>query len=145
MTIPEEIPDNIDVWNLDYEDIPWNIDNRGPLLIMRKEFPCHNVIIKVTSQYLISDHLIRGSHYNDVLMTTMAFQITQPHGCFNRLFRCRSKKTSKLRVTGLCAGNSPGPVNSPHKVPVTQKMFPFDDVIMVNSLAPWWRGSNYRV
>ena len=25
----------------------------------------------------------------------------------NRLFRCRSKKTSKLRVTGLCAGNSP--------------------------------------
>ena len=33
----------------------------------------------------------------------------QPHDCLlNRLFRCRSKKTSKLRVTGLCAGNSPG-------------------------------------
>ena len=29
----------------------------------------------------------------------------QPHDCLlNRLFRCRSKKTSKLRVTGLCAG-----------------------------------------
>ena len=27
----------------------------------------------------------------------------------NRLFRRRSKKTSKLRVTGLCAGNSPIP------------------------------------
>ena len=55
----------------------------------------------------------------------------QPHGCLlNRLFRRRSKKTSKLRVTGLCAGNSPGPVNSPHKGPVTRKMFPFDDVIM---------------
>ena len=55
----------------------------------------------------------------------------QPHGCLlNRLFRHRSKKTSKLRVTGLCAGNSPGPVNSPHKGPVTRKMFPFDDVIM---------------
>ena len=26
----------------------------------------------------------------------------------NRLFRRRSKKTSKLRVTGLCVGNSPG-------------------------------------
>ena len=25
----------------------------------------------------------------------------------NRSFRCRSKKTSKLRVTGLCVGNSP--------------------------------------
>ena len=28
-------------------------------------------------------------------------------GFLNRLFRHRSKKTSKLRVTGLCAGNSP--------------------------------------
>ena len=56
----------------------------------------------------------------------------QPHGCLlNRLFRRRSKKTSKLCVTGLCAGNSPGPVNSPHKGPVTRKMFPFDDVIMI--------------
>ena len=33
----------------------------------------------------------------------------QHHDCLlNRLFRRRSKKTSKLRVTGLCAGNSPG-------------------------------------
>ena len=32
----------------------------------------------------------------------------QPHGCvLNQLFRRGSKKTSKLRVTGLCAGNSP--------------------------------------
>ena len=60
----------------------------------------------------------------------------QSHDCLlNRLFRRRSKKTSKLRVTGLCAGNSQGPVNSPHKWPVTQKMFPFDDVIMNNT--PW--------
>ena len=59
----------------------------------------------------------------------------QPHGClFSRLFRHRWKKTSKLRVTGLCVGNSPGPVNSPHKGPVTRKMFTFDDVIM-----QWWK------
>ena len=32
----------------------------------------------------------------------------QPHDCLlTRLFRHRSKKTSKLRITGLCAGNSP--------------------------------------
>ena len=55
----------------------------------------------------------------------------QPHDCsLNCLFRRRSKKTSKLCVTGLCVGNSPGPVNSPHKGPVTRKMLPFDDVIM---------------
>ena len=59
----------------------------------------------------------------------------QPHDCLlNRLFRRISKKTSKLRVTGLCAVN---PMNSPHKWPVTRKMFPFDDVIMI-----WhWSGS----
>ena len=55
----------------------------------------------------------------------------QPHGCLlNRLFRRRSKKTPKLRVTGLCVGNSPGPVNSQHKWPITRKMFAFEDVIM---------------
>ena len=32
----------------------------------------------------------------------------QPHHCLlNRLFRGRSKKTWKLRITGLCVGNSP--------------------------------------
>ena len=61
----------------------------------------------------------------------------QPHGCLlNRLFRRRSKKTSKLRVTGLCVGNSPGPANSPHKGPVTRKMCPFDDVIMLERVWP---------
>ena len=55
----------------------------------------------------------------------------QPHDCLlNRLFRRRSKKTPKPRVTGLCEGKSP--VNSPHKWAVARKMFPFDDVIMVN-------------
>ena len=49
----------------------------------------------------------------------------QPCDCLlSCSFRRRSKKTLKLRVTGLCAGNSP------HKGPVTRKMFPFDDVIM---------------
>ena len=53
----------------------------------------------------------------------------QPHDCLlKRLFRHRSKKTSKLRVIGFWAGNY-----SPHKWPVTRKMFPFDDVIM-----PFW-------
>ena len=48
----------------------------------------------------------------------------QPHDCLlNHLIRRRSKKISKLRVTGICAGNSSGPVDSPHKWPVTRKCF----------------------
>ena len=57
----------------------------------------------------------------------------QPHDCLlNRLFRRRSKKTSKLRVTGLCAGNSPVTGQFPaQRVSNAEKKFPFDDVIMV--------------
>ena len=55
----------------------------------------------------------------------------QPHDCLlNRIFKRRSKKISKLRVTGLCVGNSPGADEFPHKWPVTRKMFPFHDVLI---------------
>ena len=53
-------------------------------------------------------------------------------GCLpNRLFRHRSNKISRLRVTGLCGGIYRWPVNFLQKGPVTQKMFPFDDVIAI--------------
>ena len=56
----------------------------------------------------------------------------QPHDCLlNCLYRRRSKKTSKLHVTGLCVEIHRSPVNFPHKGPVTWKIFPFDDAIML--------------
>ena len=55
----------------------------------------------------------------------------QPRHCLlNRLSRRRSKKTSKPRHWPFCGGIHRWPVNSPHKWPVTRKMFSFDDVIM---------------
>ena len=48
------------------------------------------------------------SHYSDVIMGAMASQITNLTIVYSTVFfRRRSKKTSKFRVTGLCAGNSP--------------------------------------
>ena len=48
---------------------------------------------------------------DEVLSNDTLFAVTpnhQPHDCLvSRLFSRRSKKTSKLRVIGLCAGNSP--------------------------------------
>ena len=49
----------------------------------------------------------------------------------NRMFMRRSKKTSKLRVTGLCEGNSPVTGEFPAQGPVTRKMLPFDDAIKI--------------
>ena len=73
----------------------------------------------------------------------------QPHACLlNRLFRRRSKKTSKLCVTGLCEGNSPV-TGEFHKGPVARKMLPFDDVIMTRVWERdydhgWWCGGHVR-
>ena len=53
----------------------------------------------------------------------------QPHGCLlNRLFSRKSKKTSKLRVTGLCAGNSPGTGE-----------FPAQMASYAENVSIWWR------
>ena len=47
-------------------------------------------------------------HYCDVIMGAMGVSNHQPHDCLlNRSFRRKSRKISKLCVTGLCAGNSP--------------------------------------
>ena len=54
-------------------------------------------------------------------------------GCLlNRLFWRRPKKISKLRVTGLCEGNSPVTYEFPAQRASMRKMFPFDcDVVML--------------
>ena len=53
----------------------------------------------------------------------------QPHNCLlNRLIRRRSKKTSKLRVTGLCAGSSPGTGE-----------FPAQMASCAENVSIWWR------
>ena len=61
----------------------------------------------------------------------------QPHDCLlNRLFRRRSKKTSRLRVTGLCEGNSPGTGEFRAQMASNAEMFKFDDVIMFAKTSP---------
>ena len=53
----------------------------------------------------------------------------QPCDCLlNRLFRRRSKKTSKLRVSGLCVGNSPGTGE-----------FPAQMASNAENVSIWWR------
>ena len=53
----------------------------------------------------------------------------QPRECLlNSLIRCRSKKTSKLRVTGLCVGNSP-----------ETGEFPAQRASYAENVSIWWR------
>ena len=71
----------------------------------------------------------RSSHYNDVIMSAMASQITSLTIVYSTVYlRRRSKKTSKLRVTGLCEGNSP----------VTGR-FPAQMGSNAENVSIWWR------
>ena len=65
--------------------------------------------------------------YCDVIMSGISNH--QPHDCsLNRLFRRRSKITSKFRVTGLCEGNST----------VTSE-FPAHMANKAECVSIWWR------
>ena len=63
-------------------------------------------------------------------MDTMASQITSHDCSLKQLFRRRSKKTPKLRVTGLCAGISPVTRKFPAQRASYAENVSFDDVIM---------------
>ena len=60
----------------------------------------------------------------------------KPHDCLlNRLFGCRLRKPQSSASMAFARGIHRSPVNSPHKWPLTQKMFPFNDVIMCYCLS----------
>ena len=44
------------------------------------------------------------------------------------------RKHQSFAPLGFMQGIHWGPVNSPHKGPLTRKMFPFDDVIMITRI-----------
>ena len=68
-------------------------------------------------------------HYNDVIMSAMVSQITSLMIVYSTIYsRCGSKKTSKLRITGLCVGNSP----------VTGE-FPAQRDSNMENVSIWWR------
>ena len=125
----------------------WPVDSLAPYtgLVMLEIIPCHNadffylnkllcnqlscrrlempwlscdIVILIYQDPLHWRHNRRGSVSNH-----------QTHDCLlSRLFRRRSKKTSKLRATGLCAGNSPVPGE-----------FPAQMASNAENVSIWWR------
>ena len=100
------------------------------------------LIILVINSYMTPSHTLSSvfsvkketlkpqrKHYSDVIMSVMASQITGVSiFCFNRFLRRRSKRTSKLRVIGLCEGN----------MPVTSG-FPSHRASNAENASIWWR------
>ena len=77
--------------------------------------PCRQFNYRLTLQWPHNEHDGFSNH--------------QPRDCLlNRLFKCRSKKTSKLRVTCLCAGTSPWTGE-----------FPAQMASNAENVSIWWR------
>ena len=74
-----------------------------------------------------------AGYYNDVIMAKMASQITSLTIVYSTVIKRRSKKTSKLRATGLCAGNSPGTGE-----------FPAQRASNAENIFIWWRHHDWH-
>ena len=88
----------------------------------------------------ITHHHNRSYHYDDFIMSTIASQITSLTIVYSTVYSGadQSKHQSSASLA-FVRGIHRGPVNSPHKWPVTRKMFPFDDVIMWSlQMSPLW-------
>ena len=72
-----------------------------------------------------------GHHYDDVIMTMLASQITSLTVVYSIVYSgVNQRKHQSSASLAFVREIHRGPVNFPHKWPVTRKMFPFDDVIM---------------
>ena len=70
-------------------------------------------------------------HYNDVIMNLMAPQMTSLMITYSPVYSgTDQRKHQSFASQAFVRGIHRRLVNSPHKGPVTRKMFPFDDVIM---------------
>ena len=97
------------------------------------------IVIKTGARSCANHH--RWVHYDDVRMGAIASQITSLTIVYWTVYSdADQRKHQSSASLAFVRGIHRGPVNSPHKGPVTRKMFPFDDVIML-----WISWSSYKL
>ena len=77
----------------------------------------------------------KHTRISDVIMGAITSQITSLTIVYPTVYSSADERKHQSSVSlAFVQGIHRWPVNSPHKGPVTQKMFPFDDVIMMHIL-----------
>ena len=72
-----------------------------------------------------------SGYYSDVTMGSIASQITSITIVYSSVYSSADQRKHQSSASlAFVRGIRRRPVNSPHKGPVTRKMFPFDDVVM---------------
>ena len=120
-------------------------------VIFRCSDPAYVLCYRVTPLYLIFFYVWCNvmshpcpTHYDDVIMTTIASQITSLTVVYSIVYSDADQiKHQSSASLAFVWGIHRRPVTSPHKWPVTRKMFSFDDVIMLTFVNPkylWSQG-----
>ena len=95
------------------------------LWIIHRDLSCSKAYI-LRGIFYIYDRRFLDKHYNVVIMTAMVSQITSITIVYSTAYsRSISKKHQSSASLAFVLGIHQSPVNSPHKWPVTRKMFPF--------------------
>ena len=105
----------------------------GIFLIHRKVF----IVVQVNKNSICTNSkvfLYRSLQY-DVITSVMASQITSLTIVYSTVYSgADQRKHQSFASLAFVRGIHRWPVNSPHRGPVTRKMFPYDDVIMAKGI-----------
>ena len=116
---------SMDIYVITFASQGVSLEESVSILFLQPGKNCTRTILPVPSR----SRWRSSSHYNDVIMSTMASQISSLAIVYLTVnSRCISKKISKLRVTGLCEGN----------LPVTCE-FPAQRASNAENVSIWWR------
>ena len=99
-----------------------------PYDILKYTFLNENVwiLIKISLKFVP-----KGPHYSDVIMGVMGTQITSIMIVNLAVYSGADQQIYQSSASlPFVRGFRRWPVNSPHKEPITRKMYPFDDIIM---------------
>ena len=118
--------------NAEMVSMPWRHHPQANLISRREHWILYTEFILCKLHELSSNwnHPLQWRHNGHDSVANH-----QSHNCLlNRLFRRRSKKTSKLCITGLCVGNSPGTGE-----------FPAQMASNAEKVSIWWRHHDHSV
>ena len=131
------------IWNIISSILSFSF---GTVIFFAHSLSCACQILGTIFDIKIPSHQNQSSHHKDKIVSqslwwewlcTLQWHHNghdgvsnhRPHHCLlNHLFRCRSKKTSKLHVTGLCVGNS-----------LVTGEFPTQMASNAENASIWWR------
>ena len=108
---------------------------------LTKAFPCRDVFVRSLLAAWASSLTLQWRHNGRHGVSNH-----QPHEyLLNRLFRRRSRKYQSSVSLTFVREIYRWPVSYPHTGPVTQKLSPFDDVIMMCKVRPFELSDNHHV